>query len=348
MINIELKLFFIISCLASLYASGRSIHRILDHNLPSITVYANDLPDTKYHLTDSHIKKFPLFEAFNEQYLDQKKLPCGLISYRNYPQQKISGQNLAHKLEKLVTDILNGQTEFSDFVILKKCDFNFRTKCGLIVLKFKRWPFVAKLFMENPRSLTHPYSKGIFPMGMFVMGGTNRHLNGFTRIKNMENIRDQIQQNPNWRHKLDLPRKWFWTPQPTNWLYVTGYNVGNTKIINTRFPAIYAVIADEITAAVSPSIDSGPRNLKLCQELNFAIDPNYHNFIIEKETNKLVMYDTEHFPTLIGAYDKEIKPAQKYIDWYMQLAKKFLKERLFSDKTYQQSRQDPSLIYPLY
>lgn len=327
---------------------GRSIHRTMDPNLPSITVHDGDPNNLKYTLTDSHIKRFPLFEAYNEPYLNQKKLPSKLISFRNQPKKTVYGKQLNDQLESLIAEIWEGKTNFTNFKILKNKDFNFKTRCGLIVLKFKDFPFVAKVFIETPRSLSRPYSKGLFPMGMFIMGGSNRHLNGFTRIKNMENIKAKVENHPIWKDKLSVPRKWFWVPKDTKWLYIDARNLGGYKTESTRFPAIYAVIADEIFSVPSTTGKNGVRNLAICRDLDFAIDPHYNNFVTEKGTNKLVMYDTEHFPTLIGSYFYKLRPARRYVGWYTHLARNFIKQRLFSAKSCQKKRQQPGSIYPLY
>ena len=348
MIKQKLHLLLIIVFITPQIIFGRSIHRPLDPNLPTITIHDNLEPSFKYTLTDSHIKHFPLFEAYNETYLNNKKLPDKPIVFRHNPKKNIDGKILSKQLEKLIQEILSGKTEFTNFVILKKRDFNFKTKCGLIVLKFKKAPFVAKVFLETPRSLARPYSKGILPMGMFVMGGSNRHLNGFTRIKNMENIQAKINNHPLWSKRLSVPRKWFWTPKNPKWLHINAQNVGHKATESTKIPAIYAVIADEIIILPNQPPSNGSRNLSLCKELNFALDPNANNFVIEKHSLKLVMYDTEHFPTLIGEYFIPIKPAQKYFGWYIHLARKFLKQRIFSLKKAQKKRQDPGSIYPLY
>lgn len=346
MIKIKNIFFMIILCNNLLF--GRSIYRPLDPNLPKIIIYNSLNPKLKFSLTDSHLRLFPLFKAYNQPYLNSKKLPTNPITYRNSTTKKVSGKILYQQLEDLVQEVLAGKTEFSNFKILKKRDFNVKIKCGLIVLKFKDYPFVAKLFLETPRTLARPYSKGILPMGMFVMGGTNRHLNGFTRIKNMENIKTLIEENPKWRNYLSVPRKWFWTPAQINWIYIDGFNIGKHDTISTKFPAIYAVIADEIIPAPIQPPSTSKRNLPLCQKLNFAIDPNYNNFIVEKGTNKLALYDTEHFPTLIGEYYRPLKACTTYTGWYVHLARKFLRERVFATKQYQEKRQTPGSIYPLY
>lgn len=347
----KLNLILISICLASISHHtlfNRSIHRAIDPQTPSIIVYDDQNPHLKYTLADSHIKRFPLFEAYNEVYLNNKRLPSESISFRNSPHETIYGKQLADQLEKLVKEILEGKTEFPDFRVLKKKDFNFKTKCGLIVFKFKEFPFVAKVFIENPRSLARPFSKGLFPMGMFVMGGSNRHLNGFTRIKNMENIQAKIANHPVWSDKLSVPRKWFWTPQQPRWLHIEARNLGGYAQESTKFPAIYTIIADEIIAEPTTFARNGIRNLAICRDLDFAIDPHYSNFVIEKQTQKLVMYDTEHFPTLIGSYFAKLRQARRYVGWYTHLARNFLKQRVFSSKTCQRNRQRPGSVYPLY
>lgn len=347
----QLKLVLIISYLIitiPLLIFSRSIHRAIDPKTPSIVVYDNYNPDLRYILSDSHIKRFPLFEAYNEPYLNSKKLPDEPISFRNYPQKMVSGKELSNLLEKLMSQILSGKVEFSDFIVLKKKDFNFKTKCGLIVFKFKNFPFVAKVFIENPKSLARPFSKGLFPMGMFVMGGSNRHLNGFTRIKNMENIQAKIASHPVWADKLAVPRKWFWVPQEVRWLHIDARNLGGYEQESTKFPASYAIVADEIIAKPTAFARNGIRNLAICRDLDFAIDPHYSNFVIEEQTNKLVMYDTEHFPTLIGSYFAKLRQARRYVGWYTHLARNFLKQRAFSSKSCQRKRQRPGSVYPLY
>ena len=347
----KLNLILISICLASTFSHiifSRSIHRMVDPQTPTITVYDDQNPNLKYTLSDSHIKRFPLFEAYNESYLNSKKLPHEAILFRNHSKKMVLGKQLSSQLENLVAEILAGKTEFTNFKILKKKDFNFKTKCGLIVLKFKDFPFVAKIFIENPKSLARPFSKGLFPMGMFVMGGSNRHLNGFTRIKNMENIKAKIVNHPVWADKLSVPRKWFWVPQQPRWLHIEARNLGGHAQESTKFPAIYTIVADEIIAEPTTFARNGIRNLAICRDLDFAIDPHYSNFVIEEKTKKLVMYDTEHFPTLIGSYFAKLRQARRYVGWYTHLARNFLKQRAFSSKTCQRRRQRPGSVYPLY
>lgn len=326
---------------------GRSVHRTPDPNLPSITVYDLSEPEKKYTLRDSHIRKFPLFEAYNEAYLSQKTLPTGDINYRYSPKQMVSGSHLSELMEELIEEILAGKAVFKNFTILKRKDFDFERKCGLIILKFKNHPFVIKLFIERPQTVVRPYSKGLFPMGMFMTGGTNRHFNGFTRIKNLENLQTQIMACPAWADKITFPRKWFWTPKSAHWIEVVGTQVGHENPKN-KFPACYAIVADEILLAKDQSSKTTRDIMDLCSCLEFTIDPHFNNFVIEEGTGLLAIYDTEHFPTLIGKYGTKFQKTEKYPGWYARLSRKFMKERLFSSKHRRLKRQLPGSIYPLY
>lgn len=349
-LKLNLLLFSAFFCSINIFT--RSIYRELESELPSITVHQSTSPSQSYILIDSHLRHFPIFEAYNPTYLETKKLPTKSIAFRNKSHLKVSGKKLSSLIEELLKTIIDknttGKTTFKRFIVLKKKDFNFKNKCGLIVFKFKDYPFVVKIFIETPRSITKPFSKGLFPMGMFVMGGTNRHLNGFTRIKNAEDIKYRLQKCTQWCTKLSIPRKWFWMPKKPTWLHIKANNVGGIEVEKTKIPAIYAIIADEIVAATDQSKKRTQTCLAVCRDLEFITDPHYSNFRIEKGTNKFVLYDTEHFPTLIGKYATKMRPTQKYVGWYTRLARKYLKEQAFSSKASRHKRQNPGSVYPLY
>lgn len=344
------KLFFLFLFISSsnIKLESRSIHREIEPDLPSFSVYQSNKPKQVYSLTDSHIRQFPLFEAYNPEYLLKKQLPSGQIPYRNNPNKRTYGRLLSDKIEHLYKEVLAGKREFKYFTVLKKKDFNFKTKCGLIVLKSNDSPFVVKLFIENPRSITKPYSKGLFPMGMFVMGGTNRHLNGFTRIKNSEDIREKFASHKYWSKRITTPHKWFWIPKKPTWLHITGYKIGIKKVQKSKIPAAFAIIAEEIIADKDQSAKNVPTCLAACTFLDFTADPHYNNFRVEKGTNKLILFDTEHFPTFIGKYSNKMRPTEKYIAWYVRLTRKFVKEKAFSSKNSRRMRQRPGSAYPLY
>jgi hypothetical protein len=79
-------------------------------------------------------------------------------------------------------------------------------------------------------------------------------------------------------------------------------------------PGTYGIIAD----AIEPDENDQPskKNMKeiiknLCCYLDFCIDFNVDNFIIEHGTKKIVIIDTEHYPTLVGITRKP-KSIQSY------------------------------------
>ena len=131
--------------------------------------------------------------------------------------------------------------------MLKDSDFNSRSVSGLIILKFKEYPFVLKLFIKTPETFVKPLSEGMIPRFFFRMGGgINRHLSGFTRVKNLEEIRKKIEANPEWNELIDTPRKWFWLPKNPRWIEVRSKNIGPSGELKTELPAMYGIVADFI------------------------------------------------------------------------------------------------------
>ncbi len=345
--KIMLSYWAILSLHAPILLAGRNIYRAPDANLPKIEIWQSDRPNQIYTLSDSHIRNFPLFEAYNEPYLLNRQLTTSTVTYRNHPEKSIATVELLNQAEEVVAQLLAGHASFKNFAILKKRDFNFKNHCGLIVLKFKHAPFVLKIFIESAQGFTKPYSKSFFQTSMFITGGTNRHLNGFTRLKNADNIAAKLKDYPAWKDKIELPRKWFWLPNHPQWLQITGYNIGNKAVQHKRIPAIFGIIADEIVAHPTKRVYRQDC-LKICKDLDFISDPHYNNFRIEAETNKLLLYDTEHFPTLMGKYGSRLNATQKSLGWYIGLAHKYIDEQFGANKTYRQKRQRPGSIYSLY
>jgi len=54
--------------------------------------------------------------------------------------------------------------------------------------------------------------------------------------------------------------------------------------------------------------------------------------MLEKETGKIAIVDTEHFPTLVG-FNKENLGFKGYWDWYWSLIKKCSKDVLFRSRS---------------
>jgi len=316
---------------------GRSIFRMPDSTLPRIQVrYPGD--SKTYEHAESHYESI-LFTIFDEKHFEEHLLPKTEISFRNQPDKSVSGSELAKEIEHLKNEIKSGKKKFRDFIVLKDGNFNYYLRSGFIVLKFKKYPFIVKLSIETPQSFTDPFSKGFEPRFFFYMaGGVNRHMTGLTRIKNLEKVLQKLRLHPEWSAKVDFPRKWFWTPKERPVLEITGHNIGE-KSLNVKIPAIYAVVADEIQAErIFTIFDPNDRKtaLDICNYVDHHIDAHINNFRIEKDTNKIVVIDTEHFPTVVGL--REL-PGDNYIDWFAYLSKEMVKRTFCRNKYERQQIQ---------
>jgi hypothetical protein len=316
---------------------GRSPFRKHDPQVPTITTEWNTrLPKEKiYLLTDSHLELYPLFQTFDHEHFKQNTLPDGSIPVRNKPDESIDGRKFKKDIKHLLKEVRAYKKEFRDFTVLKKRDFNPRKQAGLLVVKSKKYPFVVKLFMETPRSFVRPYNKGFEPHCIFVIsGGATRHLLGFTRIKNAHSLQERLKQSPYWSAKVTMPRKWFWAPNNYRWIRLDGYGIGNNKHITTHMPAIYAIIADYIDGEREFNISSRKDRKTAIDMSNFflcRIDPHINNFLVERETGKIAIIDTEHFPTMAGF--KKRPRMTSYTSWYLHLFTKYIKNRFGRTKT---------------
>ncbi len=312
---------------------ARSVHRPQDPLLPTIQIKI--VGEKNYcTLKNGNLRQYPLFDVFDKQFFTEHLIPAQPINFRNNKDASVSGSQLSNLVEQLLDQIQHKKKEYEHFIILQDKNFNRRKACGLLIVKFKDYPFVVKLFIETPKSFINPWAKGFEPIFFFYMGGgVNRHLSGFTRIKNLEYIKHQLANNPDWNQRVDTPRKWFWLPKKSSWLEIVGTNIGGKAVQRTTIPAIYAIIAD----AIEPERTfSGMRTedtniaLHLSNMLESNLDPHITNFIVEKNTHKIVIIDTEHFPTMVGLKKKRIFGS--YIAWVMGLVEKCAKDMLFSTK----------------
>jgi len=333
--NIIMKrLLLTILFLSNTLLQARSIHRPKDPTKPRLT--ARWIDDNEYHsISNYYLQEYPFFQIFDRNHFFENYLPIGTINFRNNPNSSVEGATLAHLIDKLMEEIAQGKKEFTNFIVLRKQNFNRRKKFGLLILKCKDYPFVVKTSIETPKSFTNPYKKGIVPAIFFFMaGGINRHLSGFTRIKNSQYVRQCITQAPNLPAQFDIPRKWFYMPSGSKWMELCGFNIGQHDQIHTEIPGAYCIIADAIECERSFSLlhkDDRTISMKLCNLVNFYIDPHIDNFIVEKETNKIVIIDTEHFPSITGlANTKSIYTSQ--IRWYTDLSIKCLEDMFLRDK----------------
>lgn len=327
-------LFFTISFGVCHTIFSRSPLRRPDPSVPYITTQWTGNQKT-YQLRDSHLEIFPLFQMYDPQHVSKNLLPQKKITYRNNPKKSVSGKTISAHIESLLKEIQLKKTKYDNFVVLKDRDFNTKKQAGLLVLKSKHYPFVVKLFMENPRSFIRPYNKGFEPACIFIIGGgATRHLLGFTRIKNAQYIKERVQKNYYWKRCVDVPRKWFWLPDIQKTIELTGYNIGGHKKISVSIPSIYAIVADAIDEEKTFSFFSSKDRRTAMDLSNFLlcrIDPHINNFMVEKETEKIVIIDTEHFPSLAGF--KERPRITTYSSWYLHLLFKYVKDRFFRSKS---------------
>lgn len=319
--------------------SKRSIYRPEDPLMPEIiTKWSDDCQE--YHLKNSHLEEHALFTKFDHDYFMEHLLPKEFIYYRNNQDKSVLGSELDKLIEHLLTELNEHKTKFKHFKVLKNQDFNHKTISGLLIVKFKKYPFVLKLFIETPETFVKPFSKGWQPCCFFLMGGgINRYLSGFTRIKNLEAIKNQISNHPEWSDKLDVPRKWFWIPAQNRWFELHSKNIGKEDRC-LKLPSIYGIIADAINTRKNFSL-LNKENRKLALELSFflgsRIDPHIDNFMLEIETGKLIIVDTEHFPTMVGL--KKPIYFRNYTSWYTQLSWKFFKDKFCRYKKLRRENQ---------
>ena len=300
-------------------------------NIPELIVKLEG-DEKSYSLKNRHINKHVLATAFDEKLLNNRRLPEDSITTRDNPKLTFSGSEMNRQIHHLMEEVERGKKSFSDFEILKMRDFDSKRKSGLVIAKFKDKPFVVKLFIETPESFVSPYSKGFEPWCVFAMGGSTRHLLGFTRIKNMDLMAKQIQEDPEWTKIITMPRKWFWTPRNVKMLEATGKNL-DKNVLKFKFPTIYAIVCDEIIPERVMSLGSKKDRalcMRLSRFLDLKVDPHTKNFFIEKGTGKIALIDTEHFPTLVGL--KRKFKVNGYFTWYMKLAGKCFKDKLFKSK----------------
>lgn len=336
----------IITCspLHVIYAN-RSVHRPIDATLPSIKVQWKNSVSYE-QLRNTHLEYYPLFCNFDQAYFQSHLLPQGGLAFRDAPHKAVSTQLLNNYIEKLLAEVQARKKKYTHFTVLQSKDFNRRKACGLLVVKFKEFPFVVKLFIETPNSFVHPECKGFEPIFFFYMGGgVNRHLSGFTRVKNLEHINTQLQAHPEWKELVKTPRKWFWLPNDPHWISITGTNIGPNGNAYTEIPGTYAIVADAIVADHTFSITNAAHReqaLKLCNYLDLYVDPHISNFMIEQSTGKIAIVDTEHFPTIVGFKEKRF--ISSYFDWYLQLVTKCIEDSLFRPKSAQQRKSALSLF----
>ena len=347
----RIEYFFAITLLAQCINSleGRSPFRPKEEWLPMISVqWAHE--SEKFSVSNAHLEEYPYFKIFDNNFFNEHLIKDTPIAFRYKPDQSVMGGILAERVEHLLEEIKERKKYYTYFTVIQKKDFSRRKGCGLIVLKFKEYPFVLKLFIETPETFIRITGKGFEPIFFYYMGGgVNRHLSGLTRLKNLEYINKKLASSSEWSEAVNTPRKWFWVPREPVWFLITGNNIGSEgKELHTTIPSTYAIIADAIEAERNFSIKSPEDRefaLHLCSFLDYYLDPHISNFMIEKNTGKVVIVDTEHFPTMVGLKKKyEFKG---YASWYSQLTKKCTKDMLLSTKAERKNRQHQPFPFAL-
>jgi hypothetical protein len=324
----------LIALLTILCSCRRSVHRPHHEAFPEITTYWHDLPATTFQLKNSHLEP-AIFNVYDEKYLMSQQLP-DKVSSRHAPHVAYDTRRLIDELEAVVTQLQNTKKKIKkldNFIILKQRDYNYLKHTGLMVLRHKEYPFVIKLFRETPANFVKPFNRGIEECAFFVLGGgMNRYLAGFTRIPNRNEIQKKIDSNRYWSDIIETPRKWFWQPKNNRHIAITGKNIG-TKPQYMLLPSIYAIVCDAIESDSDFSIlDRNDRDiaLSITDFLGIRIDPHINNFMKEKDTQKIIIIDTEHFPTLIGI--KDPFSINDFFTYYSRLAFKFFGNKLLVDK----------------
>ncbi len=306
---------------------GRSPWRAQDPLKPELTTCWVDDRSTYFHVRDYCLEYHPLFSKFDRTYFMDHLLPDEDITFRIDTTKSVSGAHLKKLAQDVVEEIHQKKKSFTHFICIKKSNFNERTSSGLIILKYKDYPFVLKLFIKTPETFVKQ-SEGLNPVFFYRMGGgINRHLSGFTRVKNAEEIQKKIQEEPKWIERLDTPRKWFWLPKNPRWIELRGKNIGPDESPTTQLPAVYGIIADAIETKRVFSLrrtEDRKMALECVHYLGNRVDAHVDNFMIEKATGKILLVDTEHFPTMVGL--KEPFHYDDYSSWYKQLINKCVKD----------------------
>lgn len=307
-------------------AAARSFHRPPDERMPELSLRWSGTQDPIFKIASWTIRPHALFHAFDPMHVEKNYVPDH-ISSRNNPKKRISSQPIKDIITTITKQLLAGNRDhevFQKIKILKDSDFSKETQSGLIVFKLNDHPFVVKLFLESPQSLIKPHKKGVIQYGIFIMsGGGGRHISGLARIKNRNAIAEMLHENPFWRSRITLPRKWFYIPPQSRMIEICGKNIGPHSNSCTRIPSIYAIICDEIQGEPLSLANANNRRLilALVKDSKSRLDPFVKNYMREKN-GAICIIDTEHFPSSMGI--KRGQDLASYTGWYTSLALRYL------------------------
>jgi len=327
MIHFFLCLFFLFFSSTTIL-DARNVRRPQDPCVPIIYVSATD---PAFEKSWSYLKNDPtfsqkcslrssflrrrVFERFDKKFFYENYLPMGPLQFRKKT-GSVETSVISHLAEKFVEEIKTGKKEFTDVVILKDRDFNYKSLAGLIIVKFKEYPFVLKLSIEHPHTMVQPYSKSFESTGQFIIGGNLRHLSNFTRITNLKRIKEILKNKPIYRNKIFFPRKWYWKPNKCHDLKIVWKC--NDQQEEIFIPSIYAVISDFIqTDKIQPQQELNKLAMRVAIDTGFLIDPHAGNFVIEQQPRQCVLLDTEDFRIMVGL--NQSMKAENYANWYLEL-----------------------------
>lgn len=330
-------------------------------------------PNSPVHIiSNPHLRARPLFGFFNEDYFYKNLVGHGPVTYRDGI-GSVSGDILNAQLEELMKELDEGKKEYKHFIVLKGKEYYNDQKRGFLVVKFKDYPFVAKIFIETPEYAFVPRERALQAYAMYIMnGGLGRFEVGFYRIKTRNELYQKLIKDPLWAVLLDVPEKRYWISRKAPWMIIKGYNFGTKEPLSLTFPSSYAVIADLVAIDSKMSLASRADTqlcLEICRSLDFCIDPNISNFVLEKcrpddcanqakrlvqfdkyakerltnaaarkarriieENKRLVIIDTENFHDLVGIQDIDFN-VHNYMAWYIKLAIKFINDKFLTLKS---------------
>lgn len=327
----------------NLHLESRLFYRTPDLAIPSITVRASDqqIAQTwharktkdKVRIKPQHTLKNPYLrinpikqvqKGFSNGFFKEHYLPSNqTMQFRN-KKGSVNSDILSQQAQDLVAEIKAGQRHFTDFKILKDRDFNYKQLSGLLVVKYKDYPFVLKLAIEHPHTLVNPYAKSFEAKFVFIVGGNIRHLSNFTRISNLENIKKIVMFNPYYLKNIDFPRKWYWQPENNYNLEITWNQSPYRDEEIFIIPSMYGVISDYIDIDPTyPQTELNKIAMKVAIDTDFLIDPHAGNVVVEKGSTQYTMLDTENFRIMTGL--DHTMNSQKYFSWFCELSTDCLK-----------------------
>jgi hypothetical protein len=336
MIFFLIQFFFLFS-----FAYSRSPLRTSDEHGPQITArWKGETGGVTVY--DRNFTQYPLF-AYGTADILNDLLP------EKIPYADQSGHITRVEIERLIEEAwqeistrkrkVKKAKQLKAFTILQYKNFSFRRGCGLLVLKFKNHPFVLKLFVEKPETFINPYIKGMEPIFFhFMAGGVNRHVSGLTRVKNLNLIKEIVSNDPTWGPHICFPRKWYWIPKNNKEIELIGKNIAEHDI-TLHIPSMYAIIADYIDTEHQLDLPLAERKkmvMDFSNDIAVYLDPHFNNYVFHpaiidgKESYKITIIDTEHFPTIVGL-ENECN-FKTHFDWYMHLVGKCTYDMYFKTK----------------